>query len=191
MPRLVILSIIISRSPGPIIFVAPTHQRRRARIWRTILMPTRTRTLPSTVSGLSTIRFVDRTQESWTSKISHSHRFCQPDWLPNSCRWLLSEATRYSRGASLKSGPRQKIIIQSSLSFGPSVALHSPAHIHKYALVNAPYIRTKIRRSLVQLFFAEALKGCKNTQCWKFLRGLPGYNSGQPHRSSRLTPALW
>ncbi len=52
----------------------------------------------------------------------------------------------------------KKIITQSGLSFGSSTALHPPAHIHKYALVNAPCIRTKIRRNLAQLFFAEALR---------------------------------
>jgi len=36
------------------------------------------------------------------------------------------------------SGPRQKINTQSGLSFGPSTALHPPAHIHKYALADAP-----------------------------------------------------
>ncbi|MCF8127687.1 MAG: response regulator, partial [Deltaproteobacteria bacterium] len=37
-------------------------------------------------------------------------------------------------------------------------ALHPPAHIHQYALADAPCIRTKIRRNLAHLFFAEALK---------------------------------
>ena len=43
------------------------------------------------------------------------------------------------------------------MSFGPSTALHPPAHIHKYALADAPCIRTKIRRDLAHLFFAESL----------------------------------
>jgi hypothetical protein len=55
------------------------------------------------------------------------------------------------------SGPRKKINTQSCLSFGPSTALHPPAHIHKYALADAPCIRTKIRRNLAHLFFAETL----------------------------------
>ena len=43
------------------------------------------------------------------------------------------------------------------MSFGPSTALHPPAHIHKYALADAPCIRTKIRRNLAHLFLAETL----------------------------------
>jgi len=55
-------------------------------------------------------------------------------------------------------GPRQEINTQPDLSFGPSAALHPPIHIHKYALADAPCIRTKIRRNLAHLFLAEALK---------------------------------
>ena len=60
--------------------------------------------------------------------------------------------------ASFGLGPRQKIHSPSCLFFGPSTALHPPAHIHKYALANAPCIRTKIRRNLAGLFFSETLK---------------------------------
>jgi hypothetical protein len=35
-------------------------------------------------------------------------------------------------------GPRQKINTPPDLSFGPSTALHPPAHIHQYALADAP-----------------------------------------------------
>ena len=42
------------------------------------------------------------------------------------------------------------------MSFGPSAVLQPPAHIHQYALAAAPCIRTKIRRNLAHLFFAEA-----------------------------------
>jgi hypothetical protein len=69
----------------------------------------------------------------------------------------------------LESGPRQKINTQPCLSFGPSTALHPPAHIHKYALADAPCIRTKIRRNLAHLFFAEILSvgTCgKKVQYW-------------------------
>jgi len=53
-------------------------------------------------------------------------------------------------------GLGKKINTQSGLSFGPSTALHPPAHIHQYALADAPCIRTKIRRNLAHLFLAEA-----------------------------------
>jgi hypothetical protein len=43
---------------------------------------------------------------------------------------VLVELERY--------GPRQKIYPPSYLSFGPSTALHPPAHIHQYALAGAP-----------------------------------------------------
>jgi ADP-ribosylglycohydrolase len=36
--------------------------------------------------------------------------------------------------------------------------LHPPAHIHKYALADAPCIRTKIRRNLAHLFFSATLR---------------------------------
>ena len=50
------------------------------------------------------------------------------------------------------------------MSFDPSTALHPPAHIHQYALVNAPCLilyktgESKYGAILRNYFFAETLK---------------------------------
>jgi len=51
---------------------------------------------------------------------------CPEDWNWSSARPHMDE------------GPRPKINPPSCLSFCPSTALHPPAHIHKYALADAP-----------------------------------------------------
>ena len=78
-------------------------------------------------------------------------------------------------------GPRPKIYPPSCLSFGPSTALHPPAHIYKYALADAPCIRAKIRRIYGASIFFRDPKRTSSTGCiflW------PGKRSVGPHKAN-------